>query len=97
MKITNQMNVQNVQNVLKTYGKNVKKTESADKLGFANDKVEISNEAREIQLARKALAEVPDIRSEKLEEIKNRMASGNYKPSAQDIVDKILSGVGSKI
>jgi len=91
------MNVQNVQNVLKTYGKNANKAESADKTSFVNDKVEISSEAREIQIARKALSEVPDIRSEKVDEIKNLMASGNYKPSAQDIVDKMFSGVGSKI
>ncbi len=93
MKISNQMNIQNV---LKSYNKQVKKTESADKVAFANDKVEISSAARDIQVARKALEEVPDIRTDKLDEIKTLMASGNYKPSAEDIVEKLLSGVESK-
>lgn len=93
MKITNQMNIQNV---LSSYGKTVKRTETPEKVTLGSDKVEISSAAREIQVARKALSEVPDVRAEKLEEIKNLMASGNYKPSAEDIVDKILSGLGSK-
>jgi negative regulator of flagellin synthesis FlgM len=93
MKISNQMNIQNV---LKSYNKQVKKTESADKVAFANDKVEISSAARDIQVARKALEEVPDIRTDKLDEIKTLMASGNYKPSAEDIVEKLLAGVESK-
>lgn len=86
----------NIQNVLKSYNKQVKQTESTDKVGFANDKVEISSAARDIQIARRALEEVPDVRLEKLDDIKKLMASGNYKPSAEDIVDKLLSGVESK-
>lgn len=93
MKITNQMNIQNV---LKSYNKQVKKTESADKVAFANDKVEISSAAREIQVARKALEEVPDVRTDKLEEIKTLMSSGQYKPTAEDIVEKLFSGVALK-
>lgn len=93
MKISNQMNIQNV---LQTYGKSVKKTEATDKVVKASDKVEISSAAREIQIARKALSDVPDVRTDKLEEIKQLMASGNYKPTAEDIVDKIFSGIDAK-
>ena len=93
MKITNQMNVQNV---LKTYGKNVKQAEVLEKVGMISDKVEISSMARDIQIARKALSDVPEVRTEKLDEIKQLMASGNYKPSAEDIVDKLFSGIESK-
>jgi negative regulator of flagellin synthesis FlgM len=93
MKISNQMNIQNV---LQTYGKSVKKTEATDKVVKASDKVEISSAAREIQIARKALSDVPDVRTDKLEEIKQLMASGNYKPTAEDIVDKIFSGIEAK-
>ncbi|OJV62399.1 MAG: flagellar biosynthesis anti-sigma factor FlgM [Clostridiales bacterium 38-18] len=93
MKISNQMNIQNV---LQTYGKSVKKTDATDKVVKASDKVEISSAAREIQIARKALSDVPDVRTDKLEEIKQLMASGNYKPTAEDIVDKIFSGIDAK-
>ncbi len=90
MKITNQMNVQNV---LKTYGKNIKQAEVLEKAGIVSDKVEISSMARDIQVARKALSNAPEVRTEKLDEIKQLMASGNYKPSAEDIVDKLFSGI----
>jgi negative regulator of flagellin synthesis FlgM len=93
MKITNPMNIQTV---LQTYGKSVKKTEATEKVVKASDKVEISSAAREIQIARKALSDVPDVRTDKLEEIKQLMASGNYKPTAEDIVDKIFSGIEAK-
>lgn len=93
MKISNQMNIQNV---LQTYGKSVKKTEATEKVVKVSDKVEISSAAREIQIARKALSDVPDVRTDKLEEIKQLMASGNYKPTAEDIVDKIFSGIDAK-
>ncbi len=93
MKITNQMNVQNV---LKTYGKSVKHAEVLEKAGVVSDKMEISSMARDIQVARKALLDVPEVRTEKLDEIKQLMASGNYKPSAEDIVDKLFSGIESK-
>ncbi|HSN65586.1 MAG TPA: flagellar biosynthesis anti-sigma factor FlgM, partial [Fusibacter sp.] len=71
MKITNQMNVQNV---LKTYGKSVKHAEVLEKAGVVSDKMEISSMARDIQVARKALLDVPEVRTEKLDEIKQLMA-----------------------
>ncbi len=93
MKITNQVNIQNV---LKTYGNSVKKTETPDKVIQSTDKVEISSAARDIQVARKALNDLPEVRTEKLDEIKQLMASGNYKPSAEDIVSKLFSGIEAK-
>lgn len=93
MKITNQMSILNV---AKAYGKTVKRTEAPEKSSFESDKVEISSAAREIQIARKALNDVPEVRTDKLAEIKQLMNSGNYKPSADDIVDKLFSGIESK-
>lgn len=93
MKITNLIGVQNA---YKAYGKSVKKAEALEKPAAASDKVEISEAARDIQIARKALSDVPEVRTDKLDEIKQLMASGNYKPSAEDIVDKLFSGIGAK-
>ena len=90
MKITNQLNVQGM---LNRYNKNVKKTEASDQLGHTSDTVEISKRAREIQIAQKAISEVPDVRSEKVADIKQGIQSGRYKPSAEDVVDKLLSGL----
>lgn len=83
----------NIQNVLKTYGKNVKKTDEIEKTGLKSDKVEISEEAREYQLAMRALKEVPEVRTEKVETIKQEIQSGQYKPNAEQIADQILKGL----
>ena len=90
MKITNQMNVQSI---LKTYGKNVSKTNGVDKAPQATDKVEISSQARDIQVAMKALYELPDMRTEKVEAIKAQIASGEYKPNADELVDKLMGSI----
>ena len=83
----------NIQNVLKTYGKNVKKTEESEKTGFKSDKVEISTAARDHQVAMKALKDVPEVRSEKVNAIKEQISSGSYKPNAEQIAEHILKGL----
>ncbi len=83
----------NIQNVLKTYEKNVKKTDEVKKAELKSDKVEISEEAREYQLAMRALKEVPEVRTEKVDTIKQEIQSGQYKPNAEQIADQILKGL----
>lgn len=83
----------NIQNVLKTYGKNVKKNEEVEKPGFKSDKVEISSEARDYQVAMQALKDVPEVRSEKVNAIKEQISSGQYKPNAEQIAEQILKGL----
>ena len=83
----------NIQNVLKTYNKNVKKNEEVEKPGFKSDKVEISNEARDYQVAMQALKDVPEVRSEKVNAIKEQIDSGHYKPNAEQIAEQILKGL----
>lgn len=88
MKITQSTGVQNV---LKAYSKTAKKV---GKTSGIKDKVEISDYAKEIQLAKKAFSKLPEIREEKVEEIKSLLASGKYKPSAEDVLEKILASAG---
>lgn len=90
MKINNQINVHNV---LKTYQKNAKVEKVNSKKALELDKVEISNAARDMQVAMKALSEIPEVRRDKVETIKSEMASGTYKADAEDIVDKLFSEV----
>lgn len=89
MKITQHIGVQGA---LKSYSKTAKKVEKSSKV--KTDKVEISNEARDMQTARAAFAKLPEVRQDKVDEIKNLLAEGKYKPSAEDVLDKIL---GAKI
>jgi negative regulator of flagellin synthesis FlgM len=90
LKITSQVNVQSI---LSQYNKNVKRTDATDALGALNDTVEISDRAREIQVAQKALAEIPEVRSDRVETIKSAIEGGQYKASAEDVVNKLLEGL----
>jgi negative regulator of flagellin synthesis FlgM len=54
------------------------------------DQVELSKLSQDIARVQKVLAEVPDVRSEKIEEITAKIAAGEYKPKADEIADMIL-------
>jgi negative regulator of flagellin synthesis FlgM len=85
-----------VSNAFKAYNKTAKKPEAVAKPGQSADKVEISSQARDIQVAMKALSEIPESRSEKVEAIKAQISQGTYKPSADAIVDKLFSGISDR-
>ena len=65
-------------------GKSSKAEESS------NDKLEISQTAKNYQVAKSAVAEASDVREDKIADIKNRIAAGTYSVSAEDFADKIL-------
>lgn len=56
------------------------------------DQVALSQQAKDLQLARKALAEVPAVRQEKVQELKARIASGEYDIDTQEVARKLISG-----
>lgn len=74
-------NVSNTKKVNKTMGK---------------DEVALSKTAKDFQIAYKALAEVPDVREDKVKALKEQMASGNYNVKAAEVADKILSKIDIK-
>ncbi len=88
MKVTQSVGISNV---MKAYGKHVKRTTKAKE---ATDKVEISSAARDMQVARKAFDSLPEIREDKVADIKQQIASGTYKPSAEQVIEKLMSDVG---
>ena len=67
-----------------TDSKKIDKTSSKDEVAF-------SSEAKDFANASKLLSDVPDVRTDKVEEIKNRMSSGNYNVKAEEVAEKILS------
>ncbi len=54
------------------------------------DKVEISAFGKIYQIAKKAVNDVPDIREDKIAEIKARIDNGTYDVSAESFADKLL-------
>lgn len=86
----------NIQSVMKAYGKTAPKAKKAEGKKFEEDKIEISSQAREIQVAMKALKDVPDVREEKVNEIRAQIKNGTYKPSSEDVAEKLLERIGKQ-
>lgn len=63
-----------------------KSTDSVKK----RDEVQISRTGRDCQVAKQAVAAAPDIREDRVIQVKGRMASGNYKVDNGDFAAKLL-------
>lgn len=55
------------------------------------DAYEISQFAKDYQVAKKAVSETSQVREEKVARIKEAIASGSYNVSAQEVAEKIVS------
>ncbi len=87
------MRISGINNILNNYNtKKVTSTESIKK-SKGKDVFDISSTAKEYQIAKKALSQSPDIRQDKVQDIKNRIESGNYDVSAREIADKIVDSI----
>ena len=56
------------------------------------DQVVLSQRAAEIQMAKEALASVPEVRQEKVAAIKKRIEEGTYEIDGEAIAARIISG-----
>lgn len=87
MKIVNNVSIQSV---AKAYQKTAAQSEKKAVSGFETDKIEISQEARIQQAAMKAAKQLPDVREDKVAELKQQIKDGVYKPTADQIMEKML-------
>lgn len=83
------MRIENIQRVAQMYNKTIKKT---NKVSDANtsDQLEISQAGRDFQIAKKAVNMTDDIREDLVNDIKNRMNSGEYNVSADEFASKVI-------
>ncbi len=77
--------------VSKSYGKSLDKTAKASGIKSIQDKIEISDAAREVQVATRAFKDLPDVRSDLVKHLKSAITSGNYNPSSEDIARRMMS------
>lgn len=68
---------------------NVKHTAQTGKSSFS-DMLEISQAGKDYQVAKPIVAKAPDVREELVKDIKERMESGTYNVSVEDVADKLL-------
>lgn len=84
----------NIQEIMKTYASQKRKqtgTEGAVAGAGGEDTLELSAQARELSGFRAALRDVPEVRGEKVEQIKKEIAAGAYRADASKIADGIIS------
>ncbi|MGN0507546.1 MAG: flagellar biosynthesis anti-sigma factor FlgM [Lachnospiraceae bacterium] len=68
-----------------------KRTTGTSKVA-SRDTVEISGFGKELQVAKKAIAQTPDVREDKVQELKTSMANGTYNVPMGALADKLLNG-----
>ncbi len=60
--------------------------------GARADEAVLSPLAQDVLTAQRALAQVPDIRQDRVAELKSQIASGTYQVDSRAVADKIVSG-----
>jgi len=64
--------------------------QAANATTITEEKVDLSTMAKDIQQAKNALSQVPDVREEKVQEIKSQVDSGKYNVSGEKIAGKMV-------
>ena len=83
--------------ISQVYQTNTKYNAKAASKAYASDKVEISSFGREFQIAKAAVSQAPDVREDKVEQIKEMLNAGTYKVSSMDFANKIVDGYSSEL
>lgn len=55
-----------------------------------SDQVQVSQDTQAYMVAREAVKKVPDIREERLSEIEERIKTGTYEVTSEEIAEKII-------
>ena len=80
--------------MIQQYQRNDNMRQNSDKqVGRAlvpEEKVDLSTKARDIQQIKSALAKLPEIREEKVQELKNVIEAGTYNVSGDKIAGKMV-------
>ena len=81
--------------MLREYQKSEGVKSGSEKLTGGNtaleEKVDLSAAAREIQSARDEIDKLPDVRDEKVQELRAQIEQGTYSVSAEDIAEKLVA------
>jgi negative regulator of flagellin synthesis FlgM len=78
---------------IKAYTSQVKekdRVKQSDTCNISADKVEISSQAKEMQMVRSKLAEIPGVREDLVADLKQRIQNGTYEPSGEKISNGII-------
>ncbi len=91
MKISNRQ----VRNLLAKYASEVeqdKRPEGSDAPGRERpgDSLELSEKARQLRRITEVVEQMPEVRREKVAEIKRKIRNGNYEVSSEEVAEKMI-------
>lgn len=72
------------------YQKSTAKPAAKQSKTVKSDKIEISDFGQSLAIAKQAVNNAPDVRMERVAELKAQVSSGNYHVSSEEIADKML-------
>ncbi len=72
------------------------KTQTASK-AYGTDKFEISRTGKDMQTAKAAVSAAPDVRADKVADIKARIANGTYNVSSMDLASKLVDNYSTEL
>ncbi len=70
--------------------KRIKKSEKDDTNIASDDKVEISSQALDLQEMKTKAMSYPDVRNDKVEQVKTRIENGTYEISSGKIAERLI-------
>ena len=86
-----------VQDRVKAGGKTSRtKSQAGVPSSSGTEQIAISSKAKDIQKATEAVNASPDIRIEKVDQIKDQIAKGSYHVSSEQLAEKVLESIITK-
>ena len=83
-----------ISEIIQQYQANGQVNPETDKQNSVNnvqeEKVSLSAKGMDIQQARKAINNLPDVRTEKVEDLRTRIEQGTYHVNGEDIAEKMI-------
>ncbi len=93
------MRIGSFNQVAQVYGsKSVKKGYHSSSVNAAStlDQVSFSTTGKDMQIAKNALASVPDVREDRVKALRESIANGTYQVSAESFADKLMAAFEEK-
>ena len=76
-----------------TNDKKVSRVENLNNVENVKDNVKISEVGKDYAIAQKAMKDIPDVRQDRVEEVKAKIEKGEENVKGEDIATKILGGI----
>lgn len=84
------MRVDAYNQISQIYGVGNKMRTSSTAKSYKTDKVEISSFGKELQIAKKAVAESEDVRAQKVADLKAKIENDTYQVASSDLADMLI-------